>query len=298
VRLRIGLFGNFGSGNFGNECTLEAMLANVRRHAPDAEISCICPCPEQTAELHHIATFVIKETSRTRTTRPRGRAMRLARRVFIGIPMEARRWAQAIRILRNTDLLVMTGTGMLGDFGIGPLGLHYDILRWSIAARICRCKLLFVSVGAGPIEERMSRWFVKAALRLADYRSYRDSFSKSYLGSIGFKSAHDAVYPDLAFSLPETAFPDERPGEKRRPVVGVGLMTYYDRRSKSARGGSIYQEYVEKLAKFVIWLTDHEYDVRVLIGDAVYDKQVLDDLRTSLQRRGAPDRLVTIAPIA
>jgi polysaccharide pyruvyl transferase WcaK-like protein len=297
MRLRIALFGNFGSGNFGNECTLEAMIANVRKYAPDAAISCICPGPEETAASYDVSTFVIKEVTAASAQRG-GRVTRAARRILIGTSMEIRRWASAIRILRNADLLVMTGTGMLGDFGIGPLGLHYDILRWSIAAKLCRCKLLFVSVGAGPIHSRLSRWFVKAALALADYRSYRDTFSKQYLEAIGFRSADDAVYPDLAFSLPAGVIAESGHSERRRPAVGVGLMSYYDRRSTADQGTAIYREYVEKLAMFVTWLHGRDYVVRILIGDAVYDQQVVADLRASLQRRGASDAVVVARMIS
>jgi len=41
----------------------------------------------------------------------------------------------------------------------------------------------------------------QAAISLADYRSYRDDFSKDYLARIGFDTRNDFVYPDLAFSL-------------------------------------------------------------------------------------------------
>lgn len=285
-RPRIRLFGNFGSGNFGNECTLQAMLCNVRRYVPDAEISCICTCPEATASSYNISAFVIKEAPGNGRPRRHGPARRWLRRICIGIPMELYRCAKAIAILRNTDALVMTGTGMLGDFGIGPLGLHYDILRWSILAKLCRCKLLFVSVGAGPIHDRLSRWFVKAALAIADYRSYRDHFSKDYLESIGFKDPRDAVYPDLAFSLPAALLPDGHSRDRQWPIVGVGLMTYYDKRSTAEHGGAIYREYVEKLATFVSWLAEHQYTVHLLIGDAVYDTRVMKDLQELLKQRG------------
>src|SRR5260370_22031622 len=100
--------------------------------------------------------------------------------------MELLRWCKAVATLRNVNMLVMTGTGMLGDFGIGPLGLHYQILKRSIVAKLRGARLLFVSVGAGPIAHPLSRWIVKRAISLADYRSYRDPFSKEYLARIGF----------------------------------------------------------------------------------------------------------------
>lgn len=286
LRPRIRLFGNFGTGNFGNECTLHAMLYNVRKYMPNAEISCICSCPEDTSSRHNISASVIKETLNSSRPRRYGPMMRLLRRIAIGIPMELYRWVKAFQTMKRTDVLVMTGTGMLGDFGIGPLGLHYDILRWAVIAKLCRRHLLFVSVGAGPILSRSSRWFVKAALALADYRSYRDSFSKDYLERIGFRSARDAVYPDLAFSLPVALIPNGHRDERQRPVIGIGLMTYYDRRSTSEHGDTIYRAYLEKLADFVTWLLEHRYTARLLIGDAAYDTRVMNDLREALKQRG------------
>lgn len=42
VKLRVGLFGRLGSGNIGNDASLEAMLAYLTREIPDAELGCRC----------------------------------------------------------------------------------------------------------------------------------------------------------------------------------------------------------------------------------------------------------------
>jgi|SRR5208337_4121443 len=59
-RQRIALFGNFGTGNLGNEATLQAMLYNLRRYLPNAELSCICMRPENTASEHNISAVPIR----------------------------------------------------------------------------------------------------------------------------------------------------------------------------------------------------------------------------------------------
>jgi polysaccharide pyruvyl transferase WcaK-like protein len=41
----------------------------------------------------------------------------------------------------------------------------------------------------------------------ADYRSYRDASSKEHLKAAGIDVKNDAVYPDLAFSLPRAVVP-------------------------------------------------------------------------------------------
>src|SRR5581483_3166008 len=60
TRLKIALFGNFGTGNLGNDCTLQAMLWNLRTHVTGAEITCICPNPETVASTYNIPAFPIR----------------------------------------------------------------------------------------------------------------------------------------------------------------------------------------------------------------------------------------------
>jgi polysaccharide pyruvyl transferase WcaK-like protein len=186
----------------------------------------------------------------------------------------------------------MTGTGMLGDFGISPLGLHYEILKWSIVAKLRRCQLLFVSVGAGPIKHPLSRWIVKAALSLADYRSYRDQFSYDYLEFIGFDASRDHVYPDLAFSLLRSDASAAPPGcrEGARRVIGLGLMEYYGQHRSPEDGERTYQRYVERVARFASWLLEQGHSVRLLVGDLAYDRRVKGDLLRLLEEAGPFDR--------
>jgi len=221
--------------------------------------------------------------------------LRWARRLVIRVPLELVEWFKAFRTLRGSSMLVMTGTGMLCDFGIGPLDLHYEILKWSIVAKLCRCKLLFVSVGAGPIAHPLSRWIVRAALSLADYRSYRDRFSQQYLESIGFKTVKDFVYPDLVFSLqtPGDRISPDRPSKSR--VVGLGLMEYYGDRGSPEHRQRVYDGYVQRVSRFAAWLLDQGYSVRLLIGDLSYDTRVKDDVVRILEQSGSkfdPGRVI------
>jgi polysaccharide pyruvyl transferase WcaK-like protein len=278
---KIALFGVFGVGNLGNECTLQALLYNIRKYVPSAEVSCICSDPQETQSAYNIPASLIKEMPLSPMKNP---AARLLRRIFVGVPMELLRWFKAVATLRDVDMLIMTGTGMLGDFGILPLDLHYEILKWSIIAKLCRCKVLFLSVGVGPIRHPLSRTFVKAALALADYRSYRDPFSKKYLQEIAFDSKNDEVYPDLAFSFPRAISASDY--NRETAVIGVGLMTYFNRRSIAGGDETIYRGYIAKLGTFVSWLLEQKYTVRLLIGDAVYDHRARHDLREFLEGSG------------
>src|SRR5262249_39373323 len=150
---------------------------------------------------HQIDTIPVAGTF-ARSQHSKNPLIRAMRRLFIGIPSEPYRWIRGVGRLRHMDMLIIPGTGLLSDayglLGWGP----YTLFKWSLIAKICRCKLLFVSVGAGPVHSRLGRWLVKSALSLANFRSYRDNSTKQYLKSIGFHADSDLVYPDLVFSLP------------------------------------------------------------------------------------------------
>ena len=212
---RIYFFGHFGWTNFGNEITLQAALYHVRRLLPKAKLVCICTGPEVLATIQKIETVPISRTF-FKSWEPRTRLGSLLRRILIGLPSELYRWLDAVKELKGADVLIIPGTGLLTDayglLGWGP----YNLFKWSLIAKVCRCKLFFVSVGAGPLYGVLGRFFIKSALSMADFRSYRDDASMNYLKGIGFPTNVDRVYPDLVFSLPEVMIPhdgDKKSGE-------------------------------------------------------------------------------------
>jgi polysaccharide pyruvyl transferase WcaK-like protein len=288
-RKRIAFFGHFDSSNFGNESTLQAILYHLRCFHPDAEVTCISTGHETTAVTHQIEAIPVAETFGN--WRLRNPFLRAVRRICIGIPRELYSWPKYLMRLRRIDMLIIPGTGLLTDayglLGFGP----YNMFKWSLIAKMCRCKLLFVSVGAGPIYGILGRCFVRSSLSLADFRSYRDKSTVRYLESIGFRADNDRVYPDLAFSLPEAAIPDQGTKKSRRRVVGLGLMEYAGKYSVSRPSNEIYLAYLENLVTVVKWLLAHEYDVRLLSGDLgdMHARQEFRDLlreRLSLRDQG------------
>lgn len=264
LKANIKLLGHFGGGNFGNDSTLEAMLSHIRCVLPGVQVSCVTTVPGKISTDYEIPATPINEVL-VGSWMPNNSLLRFARKVFIGIPSEFYRWVKASILLRDTDMLIVVGTGLLNDaFGLTSWG-PYNVFRWALAAKTQHCKVLFVSVGAGPLDTRIGRWLVKSSLALADYRSYRDYETKNYLGSIGVDVTNDAVYPDLAFSMAEVGGPEVP--THARTVVGLGLMAYHEKLSSDVPGSSTYAQYLEQLVIFVQWLLDHGYDVRLLTGD-------------------------------
>lgn len=265
-RKKVCFFGHFGSQNFGNELTLQTVLHHLRRWWPDAEVVCVCTEPETLAATQKIETFPISRTW-LKSRKVRTRLGLWLRRIFIGAPNELCRWLDAFKTLKRADMLIIPGTGLLTDaYGLLNWG-PYNLFKWSVAAKLCRCKLLFVSVGAGPLYSALGRFFVKSALSWADFRSYRDNASMDCLNGIGISTKGDRVYPDLVFGLPEAMLPYGENRSRRRRVVAIGLMPYAGKYSVADPRDKTYQDYLNHLVAFTRWLLAHDYDIRLIIGE-------------------------------
>jgi polysaccharide pyruvyl transferase WcaK-like protein len=285
-RPRIAFWGNFGTGNWGNECTLQAIVHNVRERVPEAELLCICSQPNDTVKRHGLTSFPISHARTNVAAQSRPKRLPKPLRVLRRASIELRDWVRTFGVARKLDAVVMTGTGMLTDDAEGAFGLPYDLFKWAVAAKAGGSKLSFVSVGVEPIESPIARLFIVTALRLADYRSYRDSQSKEHLKRVGFASGSDRVYPDLAFSLPKAL---ARPAAVASPAhrkIAVGIYNYRGRGLGSPADAAAYGGYLDKIGSFVMWLLDRDYAVRVLIGDLTYDAAVVGDLRKVLADKG------------
>jgi len=294
MRTRICFYGLFGQGNLGNEATLQAILHHTRRLFPHAELLCVCTDPRDASTRHDIAAVPIsprhlRKSGPAAASGSRGRLVRWLRRALIGVPREFSDWLLTFRRLIGKDVLVVPGTGFLTDASGSPFGWPYDIFKWSLVAKLCRCRLVYVGVGAGPVYRPLSRWFIRSALSLADFRSYRDSSTKEYLATIGFSRRADRICPDLAFSLPVAMLADTATESRQRPVVGIGLMNSPARLSAETPDPAVHRAYLATMAAFARWLLAHDYDVRLLIGDFAYDRDVLTEFAASLKREMPPD---------
>ena len=285
----IAFFGIFGVQNLGNECTLQAILSNAAEQVPDAKLVGVSYDPEDTCQRHKITCIPVEATPRVRSigTNNKGHVRRLLRLIFRRGPSEIMDLRRAARALRGTQLVLMTGTGMLTDYSTSAMGYPYHVFKWTLGARLAGCKVRFVGVGVGPIYSPLSRWFIKSALWLADYRSYRDHFSKERIRKYGFKSDIDPVFPDLAFSLPPQIFPKRAARIREKPVVGIGIMQHADVHIGTPQEQRAAQcSYFDKMCEFISWLLQNQYEIRILQGDSRWDPDARKELRTRLEQRG------------
>jgi polysaccharide pyruvyl transferase WcaK-like protein len=195
------------------------------------------------------------------------------------IPREVMFLARSWRIIRNVDLLMISGSNQfLDNFG-GAWGFPYTLLKWSILARLAGTRVTFVSVGAGPLESRLGKIFVRLSLFLSDYHSFRDQGSRQLLSSAGFRG-DSKVYPDLAFSLYTssgiTGKSNPQSGNKHS-IIGINPMPYCDVRYWPDQDPIRYQKYIEKFAKFSSSLIRNGYQVFFFPTQRM-DSLVIDDI--------------------
>ncbi|MEZ5937910.1 MAG: polysaccharide pyruvyl transferase family protein [Hyphomonadaceae bacterium] len=282
--LRVGVLGQFGIGNLGNDGSLQAMLDHIRRVDPEADITCICSDPDLISRRHGVAAQPIRV----------GGGRPLLGKLLLGAPKFLKTLRHAQSVTRGLDLVVVPGTGVLDDFNEKPSGLPFDMWVWSRSAKANGARMAFVSVGAGPITHGRSRRYVKEAAAAADYRSYRDIPSFEFMKSIGALEADDQIYPDIAFSLPAPPVVLSRVDE--RIVVALGVMAYRGWSGRGEDGAGVYRDYVARMADYVGWLVETGRRVRFLIGKD-------SDLRTAEDIRKAaliasPGAAEYVAPVA
>jgi polysaccharide pyruvyl transferase WcaK-like protein len=286
VPARISFYGNFGAGNLGNEATLQVVIERIQQHWPDAQLLCFCTNPQDVRTRHNIAGFPSEAIVREPGKRGPGGLARLFRIAFRRIPLELVHWVKCLRAVSRMDMLIVAGTGIVSDYTTGPLGWPYDIFKLSVLAALCRVKLVFLSIGVGPINHPLSRWFLKRSLALAHHRSYRDEASKQYMQDIGFNAESDLVYPDVVLGLSQRNLVSAPQAGQRR-VVGLGIKDF------GAGELEVSREYLETMAVFVSWLQARGYSVRLLIGDIQYDIPVINNFIDLLKTRNIP----TTAPM-
>ncbi|MDO0910620.1 polysaccharide pyruvyl transferase family protein [Streptomyces sp. DT2A-34] len=255
--VRVGVFGLLGSGNLGNDGSLEAVLGYLRAEHPEAVVDALCGGPEAVAARYGIpATRLHWYRGEYRTA---SRAGAIAAK-GLGKLVDVFRTAAWVR---RHDVVIVPGMGVLeATLPLRPWGLPYSLFLLCASGRLLRTRVALVGVGAAPIGNRPTQSLVRWSARLASYRSYRDTQSRDAMRAMGVDTARDEVYPDLAFALPTP------PAGTPSGTVCVGVMDFHGGNDDRARGEEIHRRYLDGTTAFVRALIADGRQVRLLTGDA------------------------------
>jgi polysaccharide pyruvyl transferase WcaK-like protein len=272
---RVGIFGKVGAGNIGNDASMEAILGFLGTYCPEAVIGAMCTGPETLRARYGIDDAVLMFWhNKFNATGATSSMLKVVGRFLDTFRTAA--W------VRRQDAVIVPGAGILeASLPMVPRGWPYALFLLSVYGRVFRTKVALVSVGAGAVNQPMTRWLMDSAARLAFYRSYRDSGAREAMRERGIDVSGDEVYPDLAFAL---APPPVVPVDEN--LVAVGVMAYYGTNDESKQAEEIYTRYVAAMKSFVCWLAEGGRKVLLLVGDTNgSDGTVVDDIIADLRAR-------------
>lgn len=270
----VGLFGLLGSGNLGNDGSMQAVLGHLRTAHPEARLHALCGGPEQVTARYGVpATRLNWNTAEYRTA---SGVLAVARKLY-GKVVDVFRTASWVR---RQDVVIVPGMGVLESaLPLRPWGFPYSLLLVTAMGRLFGTKVVLLGVGADRIADPVIRRIMLRAAKLATYRSYRDRLSRDALRDMGLDTSRDPVHADLAFALPTPAARVE-PGS-----VGVGVMAFRGGNGDRDRAEEIYRDYVAKLARFVDRLVADGRRVRLFVGDRL-DEPVVAEIMAVVPAEG------------
>ncbi|MFC8390816.1 polysaccharide pyruvyl transferase family protein [Streptomyces sp. NPDC057238] len=281
---RVGVFGLLGSGNVGNDGSLEAVLGYLRAEHPEAVVDALCGGPEVVTARYGIpATRLHWYRGEYRTASRAGAVAAKGLGKLVDVVRTAA-WA------RRHDVVIVPGTGVLETtLPLRPWGFPYSLFLLCAAGRLVGTRVALVSVGAGTIGNRPTRTLTRWSTRLAAYRSYRDAMSRDAMRAMGVDTARDEVYEDLVFALPAppASTPSGPPG-----LVCVGVMDFHGSNDERDRAEGIHRRYLDGTTRFVRALVEDGRPVRLLTGDEL-DRPVADAILDAVD-----SPLVTVAETA
>jgi polysaccharide pyruvyl transferase WcaK-like protein len=269
---------------------MEAILGFLGTYCPEAVIGAMCTGPETLRARYGIDDAVLMFWhNKFNATGATSSMLKVVGRFLDTFRTAA--W------VRRQDAVIVPGAGILeASLPMVPRGWPYALFLLSVYGRVFRTKVALVSVGAGAVNQPMTRWLMNSAARLAFYRSYRDPGAREAMRKRGIDVSGDEVYPDLAFALvPPPVVPvDEN-------LVAVGVMAYYGTNDEGKQAEEIYTRYVAAMKSFVCWLAEGGHKVLLLVGDTNgSDSTVVDDIVADL-RETLPDldpSVVTAAAVS
>jgi len=311
--VRVALLTPYDGGNLGDAAIQEALIGNFRKYDAQGQLYGITLHPESTAARHRIPCYPLAAICRPyyhakkepavfpdnpnatsqsgkgveaptfyeRIKRAvRGIFFRMGLKPLVHFAQECVHILRSYRMLRSVDMLVIAGGGQLDEEWGGSWGHPYALMKWAVLARAAGTSAIFLSVGGCRTDLWLTKLFLRIALSLAWYRSYRDKGSRELARSIT-PTADGPVVPDLAFSLPFATQPSMATSDSAALRVGVSPIAYARTGMWPTEDLAQCERYMTELALFVGALLKRGIFV-TLFSSSSPDDQLFDDLRARM----------------
>jgi polysaccharide pyruvyl transferase WcaK-like protein len=286
---RVTVLDHYSGSNLGDAAIIDATIDELRARLPGVELTgvslnnanmqarhgipgiALCATPLEYYRMSVPATpparSAQQDASASRAGEP-GRLKGLVKRTFPGlwnacrdgwfllaaIPGELQHFSQACRHLRSSDLLVIAGGGQLDEEWGGPWGHPYALFKWTLAGRVAGTPVAVASVGACTLSSRTARLFIGLVLRLASYRSFRDTHSRDLAHQLYGPAKDDSVVPDLAFAIRKDGVeaPDQSgAAADTQPTIAISPIAFAKADAWPSGNPDVHERYVRVMASLV-----------------------------------------------
>lgn len=308
---KIGLLNHMGFGNLGDDATQVAVIKNIKSRWPSAEIILFSMNPADTSSRHGVPAYPIRTEFCNRSERHVNeglavkakvknflrkyqvlfQCLRAIKTTIVRKPRivfnEVLFLCKSFRIVLSLDLFIVSGGGQLLDSWGGPWKFPYTVFKWTLLAKLSRIQCYFLNVGAGPLVNPLAQWFVRSALALGDYVSFRDGDSRELVQGIGFAGTSQVV-ADCVYVLDPSPPPARGvTALQENPVVGLSPMAYCDPRVYWQKDQAVYDRVIRNVSSFGEWLVRNHYRLSLFSTDIWFDLQTIEDVKALLA--GATD---------
>ena len=223
--MRIGIVGNYGNDNNGDEAILLSLIKQVTStfSIESNQITVFSNNPKQTATRYGVESFPLYYKKGN------------AAKTFFATYQNNK------RIVRTFDLLIIGGGGILMDLYKREAPLYGS---YAMMAKNSNVPYVIYGCGAGPLNTGLGKWFIRYMCKHAESVSVRDPESAQLLQTVGVTKPVDVI-GDPAFSLrKEHVEKSQAPSQ-----IGVTAVPYYNADYWPEGNPAIYQDYVDGMAK-------------------------------------------------
>lgn len=224
--MAVGIVGNYGNNNQGDEAILEGILIQLEKvyHIDRAEIIVFSNKPAQTRAKYGVQSVKLYYKNKSAP-------MTLITTMF-----------KNRAIIRKLDLLLVGGGGIFMDL-YGREAFLFGMYGW--LAKFSKTPVVLYGVGAGPILTRNGKVILRSLAHLSKLVTVRDPKSKKLLQSIGVKSPIHVI-GDPAFQIVN---PNEVFQKSDKLQIGVTAVPYHHGSYWPEENMEIYRDYIEGMAK-------------------------------------------------
>ena len=270
VRLRVGLVGEFGVGNIGNNASAAEVIRRIRLDFGDrVVVELISRGAERAEQLFGVRALPMKSDEHVQD---RGFA-RLTRQIKDAVHL--------LRAAGRYDVVIVPGTGLLeAEVSGGSTGIMNALAVVSLAAMVTHRPLIWIGVGSGRLRTVSARFVTRVAAKGARRRSYRDSLSMTEVVGSTRQTSGDVLSRDVVFGRPINDRV-ELPVATGDFVVAVGAIDLPKRAARGLSMEATRARYVTNLARVCDLLLEEGAHLRFVLGDEA-DLAITEQVRSEI----------------